>query len=143
MTDIHQQRIRETLHVLGKIQPQELAPILAHYYTTLSFAVARQQLQQLADAFSCISVTVAGFVIDADWQRREEDSTKHHQEAIRKATGPQGEILLSVKQVAEQLGVNKQKVYSMIASKELPATNINANTNKRPLLRVRATDVLG
>ena len=141
MTNFHQQRIRETLHSAAKIQPQELAPVLATYYTGYTFTVACQQLQQLADIFSGLSVAIQGFVMDSNWQRREDESEAQDREAHRKATSPQGETLLSVAQVADLLKVGKAKVYDMVKSGTLPATNINANTDKKSLLRIRASDV--
>ena len=141
MTNIHQQRIRETLHSAAKIQAQELAPVLATYYTAYTFTVACQQLQQLADIFSGLSVAIQGFVMEADWQRRADETAAQDREAHRKATSPQGETLLSVAQVADLLKVRKAKVYDMIKSGNLPATDINANMDKRPLLRIRASDV--
>ncbi len=141
MTNLHQQRIRETLHSTSRIQPQELAPVLAHFYTVYSFTVARQQLQQLADTLSSISVAISGFVMDIDWQQREAEVTNQQREATRKATGPKGEAMLSVKEVAEMLHIQKQKVYNMVKSGQLPYTNINQGTGKKPLIRIRASDV--
>ncbi|MDO7853428.1 helix-turn-helix domain-containing protein [Hymenobacter convexus] len=140
MLPIQHQRIKELLHHVGKLSPAELAPVLASFYTGLSFAVARQQLQQLADTFSIISVTVAGFVMDTDWQHRESADAQHQREETRKATGPQGEAMLSASQVATKLNVTKAKVYAMIHAGILPATDINKGKGK-PLLRIRASDV--
>lgn len=143
MTSIHQQRIRELLHGLEKIQPQELAPILASYYTNLTFGVANRQLQLLADTLSSISVAVSRFVLDIDWKRREESDAATEEEETRKAMGPQGCKLLSVSQVADMLGVKKQKVYRMLKEGNLPSIDVNAGTGKRPLIRIRANEVSG
>ena len=141
MTNIHQQRISETLYNAGKIQPAELAPILAQHYTHYSFSVARQQLQQLADTLSSISVEIAGFVMEASWERREAEDAHHQREVTRLAIGTQGEALLSVLQAAKILGVTKQKVYGLIKSGAIKAKDINEGTGKKPLLRLRASDL--
>lgn len=141
MLPIHQQRIQQTLHTLGKIQPEELAPILASYYTSRSFPIANQELRQLADVVSSMAVAISGFVMEASWQQQVTADIQQQREATRLATGPEGEILLTVQQVAERLGVGKQKVYRMITRGILPAINLNAGTGQRSHLRVNAADL--
>lgn len=141
MTSIHQQRISETLYHAGKIQPAELAPILAQHYTRYTFPVARQQLQQLADTLSNISVAIAGFIMDSSWERREAEDAHNQCEVTRQAIGTQGEALLSVTQAAKLLGVTKQKVYGLIKSGAMKAKDINEGTGKKPLLRLRASEL--
>ncbi|MBD2716452.1 helix-turn-helix domain-containing protein [Microvirga sp. STR05] len=132
------QRIEETLYYLTKIQPQELAPLLAARYTRYSYTVARQQLQELANTLSILSVSVTGFIMDSEWQRREAEAT----EQLRLHTNPQtGQNLLSVAQVATRLSLTKQKVYKMIQTGQLPAIDVNAQRGRKTLLRIRESDL--
>lgn len=141
MTSIQQQRISETLFHAGRIQPAELAPILAQHYTRYTFPVALQQLQQLADALSSISVAISGFIMQSSWERRDAEDARDQREVTRQAIGTQGEALLSVTQAAKILGVTKPKVYGLIKSGTIKAKDINEGTGKKPLLRLRASDL--
>lgn len=141
MTDVQQQRIREILFHVGKIQPSELAPVLAVYYTTLSFPIAKQQLQQLADTLSSISVAVAGFVLETDWQQREATDALQQQQLERRTVGADGGKLLKAEAVAERLGVSTQKVYNMRRRGILKAVNINQDSSEKPCYRFKEADL--
>lgn len=133
-----QQRIEETLYNLTKIEPEELAPLLAARYVRYSYTIARQQLQELANTLSVLSVSVAGFIMDSEWQRKEAEAA----EQLRLHTNPHtGQKLLSVSQVADRLNLTKQKVYKMITTGQLQAIDINAARGRKTLLRVREIDL--
>ncbi|UYZ59551.1 helix-turn-helix domain-containing protein [Hymenobacter latericus] len=139
MQQHHRQLIEDTLYRMQRIQPAELAPVLASRYERLTFAVAREELQALADTLSRLSVAVSGFIMADDWQRQENHAAEETRRNTNAATGARR---LTVAEVAQRLSITPAKVYKMIEAGQLPAHNLNEkSTNQRACWRVWETDL--
>jgi excisionase family DNA binding protein len=134
--DYYQHRLRDAIYSLRRATPEHFALYLAGILTQHSFTQAVQELKQLQDMFTTLTVVTRGFTLDEVWQYEE----KRSQDCS--ATIGQGEeqdLYLKPEEAAEYLTISKAKVYRYIQDGRLP--HVNHGSKQRPRYRVLKSDL--
>lgn len=132
--EYYQRRLQDAIYTLRRVTPEHYALYLASILTTHSYNKALQELKQLQDMFSTLTVATRGFTLDTDWQHQE-DQTLKEAKAQTQVQDAQGDVNMTPKAAADYLNISKAKVYRYINSGQL--AHVNHGSKQKPRYRVK------